>query len=308
MSVLLSNNTPRNLMNNKETKLSLCTICKKNQSIYKCPRCSTKTCSLQCCKTHKIQTNCNGKRDRTSYCSLNKFTNERLASDYHFLEDIMLVNDRGKRVARDMNGGNSSNNGTFKKRMKIEEDEEEQTSHVLLSSVQEQEEQQTNIPNYLQKLRHEAKIQHVTLLFMPMGMERRKNNTTRYHPKTNIINWKIEWKFVIPNNKNHTYKTYYTDHVSQEANIKHELDKLLRRKSVLCDMEVNLPSKWMLFLKPKPSVKFYNNIILDDKDNSLGAALKDTTIIEFPTFFVVNECDGIDYKTIFPLRIQEMDE
>ena len=31
-----------------------CQICNENLKQYKCPRCSCLTCSLQCCKQHKV--------------------------------------------------------------------------------------------------------------------------------------------------------------------------------------------------------------------------------------------------------------
>ena len=44
-----------------------CDICQLNVHKYKCPRCEMKTCSLTCCNKHKIDTNCNGQRDRTKF-------------------------------------------------------------------------------------------------------------------------------------------------------------------------------------------------------------------------------------------------
>ncbi len=41
---------------------------------------------------------CNGKRDRTGFCSLKEFTDSRLASDYHFLEDVLKVSEGTRRL------------------------------------------------------------------------------------------------------------------------------------------------------------------------------------------------------------------
>lgn len=41
---------------------------------------------------------CNGKRDRTQFCSLKGFTDSQLSSDYHFLEDVLKVSESSKRL------------------------------------------------------------------------------------------------------------------------------------------------------------------------------------------------------------------
>lgn len=69
-----------------------CMICKVKKYSYKCPRCAALTCSLECCRLHKIEMDCNGQRDRTNYVSIQQFTESQLKSDYHFLEDVLQVN------------------------------------------------------------------------------------------------------------------------------------------------------------------------------------------------------------------------
>jgi len=41
---------------------------------------------------------CDGKRDRTQFCSVKGFTDSQLASDYHFLEDVLKVSESSKRL------------------------------------------------------------------------------------------------------------------------------------------------------------------------------------------------------------------
>ena len=38
----------------KETTIINCEICNSSPKQYKCPRCSRLTCSLNCCKRHKV--------------------------------------------------------------------------------------------------------------------------------------------------------------------------------------------------------------------------------------------------------------
>jgi hypothetical protein len=35
--------------------ITLCMVCESNQRQYKCPRCDYFTCSLKCCKQHKLE-------------------------------------------------------------------------------------------------------------------------------------------------------------------------------------------------------------------------------------------------------------
>ena len=106
-----------------------CAICHSQVAIYRCPRCHTFTCSLACCQVHKAggggekttssTTNgvvavCNGKRDRTHFCSLKGFTDSQLASDYHFLEDVLKVSESSKRLYHGIVTNNDSNSSTSK--------------------------------------------------------------------------------------------------------------------------------------------------------------------------------------------------
>jgi hypothetical protein len=60
-----------------------CAICKEAPSIYKCPRCSILTCSLTCCKKHKVDVSHSYANYRSRSAS---FLNIR-----HFLLTITIV-------------------------------------------------------------------------------------------------------------------------------------------------------------------------------------------------------------------------
>lgn len=112
-----------------DSVLPPCEICSNKTAIYCCPRCSIRTCSLACCRSHKIKSApdddenehaqndviCNGKRDRTKFCSLKKFSDSQLASDYHFLEDVLKVSDSSKRIYQGLARENPSGPGGTKR-------------------------------------------------------------------------------------------------------------------------------------------------------------------------------------------------
>ncbi|KAL7452519.1 hypothetical protein ACHAWC_004777 [Mediolabrus comicus] len=97
-----------------DNSLPPCEMCNAQVAIYRCPRCYTRTCSLECCRKHKAKDEisgelvCNGQRDRTKFCSLKRFTDAQLASDYHFLEDVMSSSTSSKRLYQSIVSGSSS--------------------------------------------------------------------------------------------------------------------------------------------------------------------------------------------------------
>ena len=64
----------------------LCIICGK-QDKYKCPGCEMRTCSLECCKKHKVLYNCNGKRDPAKM--INKISENLVQQDYNYVNEVM---------------------------------------------------------------------------------------------------------------------------------------------------------------------------------------------------------------------------
>lgn len=240
----------------------LCEMCKKKTSMYKCPRCSIKTCSLHCCKLHKSKFECNGKRNRTSYIPLYKFSDSDLKSDFHFLEDVLRVKDnvtrknsqhrpsqrnnsqRNNHTARRNVGGKkeeqanvplqpllalslkednkkeeTNNNSLMEdeanqppaKRIKISNTICDSTSKTSLSSsscpitnkrniTSHSSQQATYHPPHLKLLLQEASYRNINLLFMPQGMQRRKENNSTFQKKQNRILWRVNWRF-------HTFST-----------------------------------------------------------------------------------------------------
>lgn len=209
-----------------------CQICAEKEVLYCCPRCSIRTCSLVCCKKHKgvNNNNCNGKRDRTKFITLGEFTDSEVKSDFHFLEDILNVSDRGKRLSRHI--GVMKRNNILPKRMNLPNQEKNENDdekfgelssqihplHSLQVEMTEKvtyrlQEKDSDTPdtkrrcmedsftnersNGLKRLINEAKNVHrnVNLLLMPTGMIKRKKNSTSYKAKSNTIFWSVEWKF-----------------------------------------------------------------------------------------------------------------
>eukprot|EP00984_Skeletonema_dohrnii_P005943 scaffold2111_cov117-Skeletonema_dohrnii-CCMP3373.AAC.2 len=126
----------------RSTSLPPCQVCNEEIAIYCCPRCHMRTCSLECCRKHKTKDEstgelvCNGQRDRTKFCSLKGFTDAQLASDYHFLEDVMSTSSSSKRLYQSIvAGGDSTTVMPDTKRVKAKSFNTKRTGMVEIASM-----------------------------------------------------------------------------------------------------------------------------------------------------------------------------
>ena len=128
-------------MAQKRSALPPCQVCNKEIAIYCCPRCHVRTCSLECCRKHKTKDDssgelvCNGQRDRTKFCSLKGFTDAQLASDYHFLEDVMSTSTSSKRLYQSIVSGDSTKEVPHSKRAKAKSFHTKRTGMVEIASM-----------------------------------------------------------------------------------------------------------------------------------------------------------------------------
>lgn len=132
-------------------------------SLYRCPACNARSCSLDCVRKHKADTGCSGVRSKTEFRPMSDFDDATLARDYHFLESVIRDVDSGKRRLND-----------------------------------------TEVPSARpgQKLtpaRHhlfkQAKERGIGLEMLPHGMQRQRDNTSRYDGRRRRICWRVELRF-----------------------------------------------------------------------------------------------------------------
>lgn len=74
-----------------------CFVCRSARAKYRCPGCSTPTCSLPCVKKHKALLECDGIRNKVKFRRLEQFTNLDILSDYRLLEEITREKESKKR-------------------------------------------------------------------------------------------------------------------------------------------------------------------------------------------------------------------
>ncbi|KAI0268361.1 hypothetical protein BC834DRAFT_821582 [Gloeopeniophorella convolvens] len=78
-----------------------CTVCLSHDSIYTCPRCAVRTCSLPCSTEHKTRTGCSGIRDKAKFVPMNRYSYGTMVDDYVFLEEMgRKVGEWGQDIVR----------------------------------------------------------------------------------------------------------------------------------------------------------------------------------------------------------------
>ena len=166
-------------------------MCRTCPPIYRCPRCSLRTCSLGCVVKHKEEAGCSGLRDRTAFVAKGNFSQLDLLSDYRLLED---VNRRVENLSR--------------------RDEEEtgvkRKGHHYL-------------PEEMMRLQTACRRggRACRLLFMPRDFERRRENTSRFDGETGLVRWRL--RLVFP----HCRRTVVMEEVAEDQRVHRILDKFV---------------------------------------------------------------------------------
>jgi hypothetical protein len=153
---------------------SLCRICHTNTPKYRCPRCSSQTCSLACSKRHKLWSDCNGVRDPTVYKPHHELaTPAGIDHDYNFISSIergiertdRLIVDEKRLVDRKELQGHGKNH-RWKARQHIGGD--------------------TPLEKALER-------SGLIVDKAPIGMKRNTDNSTKWSKNQKCINWQVEW-------------------------------------------------------------------------------------------------------------------
>ncbi|KAG7373508.1 hypothetical protein IV203_034232 [Nitzschia inconspicua] len=288
--------TSSNNNNNIEssTNFRLCQECELQSSIYQCPACQLRTCSLSCCQAHKKRTQCSGKRQRSEFLPLCRMSDQSLRSDYFFLEEVLnQVMPRARKVAKlaeSQNDINDNNKRTLHNQRRV--------SHS----------KKTPNPKKSRRLVQKAQQRNITLQLLPPFMERHTKNTSWYCGPRDMITWKVEWVlFGLPNIQNTTTSILTTTAI--EFNISENDTNLvdqIRNKIVSMMSSPDSTSttteatttkttttiiEWCLFLKRLPSPANQPRYIEILPQQSLRTVLEGMTIVEHPTIYCVPKND-----------------
>jgi hypothetical protein len=275
----------------------LCQVCQIVPSKYCCPNesCAKLTCSLVCCKQHKLDSGCNGKRDRTAFKPMSSYQAKDLQSDYHLLENISLGVDRAKRSrSRDAANGNKWNlpdEKNAKRRMAADEKDDSifPSANLDIAPLP-----KNHMSGSSKKLLNVAHRFNIGLQLMPVGMSRHQRNTTKCDGVS--IQWLVQFEFDIPNQACHVM---YCESVDQNESWISVLNSMLlenqggsaETRHILrqyCELlHTNNHQQICLLLKKEPSPANNISYFHIEQESTISASLANKTIIEFPVVKVV---------------------
>jgi len=231
---------------------SLCEMCKVNKWKYTCPKCLMHTCSLPCVKGHKKELNCDGKRDKVKYVSMNEYNENNLRNDYYFLEDVARANDNANREQNDFRRNKHS-----------------QKKNAILK---------------------QARKKDIILKFMPTGMKKSQINKIYYNIKAKEINWTVELNFPDSEKKLKLIRTRIKDNMKikdiinnclceKEGNAmtRHNLSNYIEEK--IENLKVFLKREEI----PANKQEYYSVNI----NSSICEILAFKVVIEYPSFFIL---------------------
>ncbi|KAJ5746245.1 hypothetical protein N7520_011427 [Penicillium odoratum] len=173
-------------MDNPDPLLSeLCSICHVNPPKYRCPRCSTRTCSLPCTRRHKLWSQCSGIRDPAAYLKRSELATESAFDrDFNFITGVERSLERADREVEnrgiDLARGQLPTGG--------DGDDAQETGPGRKRKIP----QQGLVKGEAGFLRR-AEAGAVTVIRAPRGMSRNKLNNSRWHPKHKCLSWCVEW-------------------------------------------------------------------------------------------------------------------
>jgi len=238
-----------------------CCVCDSTQLKYRCPCCGFRTCGFDCVKQHKIQFDCNGKRDKIPFVKISQFTEEQFHDDYRFLEETVNTLDATARQHRQ-----------------------------IAISAQE-------LPNWLKKIQFEARLRGTRLKILPAGFVKRKANKTAFIYKEKAIHWDVEWlfknircdgtDFLIHDrrvNENFSIETALNCHLKP-------VDPILELEKTRLMNAFQAKGAYSVILKTEDGYSRVDNLASSLRDILIGK-----TVIEFPIFIVTHSME--DFKQI----------
>ncbi|KAF7490059.1 Box C/D snoRNA protein 1 [Sarcoptes scabiei] len=289
-AILMNRFVEENQFKQQNLLQSICSQCSKKPSVYTCPRCCCKTCSLKCSNEHKINFKCSGKRDQTGFIPLNHYSETHLSSDCKFLDRALEQMQNCKRILR---------NNPF-----------QEHSNWTIRFIQ------------------EAQKRRIVYKKMPLAFKKARSNRSIYLYREKAIHWDIE--FIFPNcldtrsenqfieadpNKFKTIRIK-RNRISENLQLSTIINEMISTKEWLKQLDDDDESVIDLESNEFDSMKLYrespNNIIAllqphsanvsfskMNLDQSLRKNLFDKTIIEYPTIIVVIE----KFLTNYPLDV-----
>ena len=270
-----------------------CGVC-GSAAKYCCPRCSFRSCSVECVKRHKEESGCSGKRDRTGYVAVKAFDTPQLRSDFAFLADVSRTYDAGQRVLDTVGG---------RQRKKRPRPPGGRPGEAAPGAADE-------LPRHLRGLVAEAERRGVALKLMPKGMSRRRANSSHFDAKRGELLWRVELDFLqedasSPGGALRVLEKAAFAKVADGTSIASLFGSVFdlkpsntpRRSRLKAFIKAWERGDLLLFLPKEPSAANERRWHAVRADATIADALRNTAVIEFPVISVVEKRHG----AAFPL-------
>ncbi|KAF2667446.1 hypothetical protein BT63DRAFT_480412 [Microthyrium microscopicum] len=155
----------------------LCSVCHTEQPKYRCPRCSTRTCSLECSQRHKKRAPCSGVRDPTAFIKKSDLaTPQGVDHDYNFISGLERNLEKyDLRKIQPRYGYGQPDQKARREQAKVNK-----TNHER------------------KKFLDASRSSGVKLLRAPAGMQRALDNSSRVlkrDTRSSVIVWTVEWLY-----------------------------------------------------------------------------------------------------------------
>ncbi|ETL35842.1 hypothetical protein, variant [Phytophthora nicotianae] len=271
-----------------------CCGCGKSDVKYRCPRCERITCSLQCCVVHKKQFGCNGRRDRTKFVELKKFTDADLSSDFFFLEEVSRSTNSAARSRSQLNA--NARRYTSNKKRKVATDAGSPSAPINPDIPADW---LARFPIAVQLFAEHSAKRGVALTLLAPGMSKRARNSSYMDTKKNTMYWRVEWAFPsaeVP-----------VSHHEERANERDTLFSLLAKyltpsqenvaicgklkKYAVADWEKHVVLLLRKEFTPASQPQYYRL----DGSQSVESNLKRKAVVEFPVIIVALDADADKY-------------
>ncbi|RDW61758.1 uncharacterized protein DSM5745_10430 [Aspergillus mulundensis] len=177
---------------------NLCAICHIQPPKYRCPRCSTRTCSLPCTRRHKLWSQCSGIRDTAAYLRRTELATESAFDrDFNFITGIERRLERAGRDAENRGVAVDGKTGVKDPGVVGLDDQTEQETGAKRKRGGPAAQNGNGLERGLAKgeagFLKRAADAGVKVIKAPRGMSRAKANGSRWHPKQKCLHWTIEW-------------------------------------------------------------------------------------------------------------------
>ncbi|CAI5730688.1 unnamed protein product [Peronospora destructor] len=274
-----------------------CKMCDKSNVKYRCPRCEHLTCSLTCCLNHKKKFNCNGKRDRTKFVQIHKFTDANLSSDYFFLEEVLRSANSAARSRSQLN--TNVRRYTSNKKRKVATNCSETEPLLGLVNPDVPADWSARFPVAVQMFAEYSAKRGVALTLLAPGMSKRTRNSSYMDKKMNTMYWRVEWVFPSA--------SVPMAHSEERADEKISLFALLRKYLTPTQENVAVRAKlkkyavpdWekhvLLLLRKEFTPALQPEYYRLNGNESLESNLKRKAVVEFPVITVALVADADQY-------------